>query len=203
MLAFHAPKWQTSLLATTVHRNSGLRLGCASAITPRLFLSDLFTARDASLLEKHGITHVISAIEMGDIGLPESILENNKLHICIADNPDSDLLSHFDVTTEFIRAALAENETNKVLVHCFQGISRSATIVCAYLVATDGLEAIKSIEFVQRKRGIVSPNNGFRRQLVEYGTRFVGSRSKEGKRTFKLSEGISERIRHLKTGSND
>ena len=51
-------------------------------------------------------------------------------------------------------------------VHCAQGISRSAILVCAYLVATTRMRPLEAIEYVQARRPIVSPNLGFRHQLV-------------------------------------
>ena len=48
------------------------------------------------------------------------------------------------------------------------GISRSATVVCAYLVATAKMTPDEAIVSVRAKRGIVCPNLGFRRQLEEY-----------------------------------
>jgi hypothetical protein len=46
--------------------------------------------------------------------------------------------------------------------------SRSATIVCAYLVATRGLHAPDAISFVRVRRKIVRPNMGFVRQLETF-----------------------------------
>jgi protein-tyrosine phosphatase len=87
-------------------------------------------------------------------------------------------------------------------VHCFQGISRSATVVCAYLIATKRMLGVESIEFVQAKRGIVCPNNGFRQQLVTYSHRFTAeNRKREGRGVFKLSEGIADRIRIFKSAT--
>lgn len=170
MLAFPAPKWNTALLATTVTSKSysGLKAGCASLILPRLYLSDLFTAQDEKELQRLGITHVISVLK-SPVDLPSCIPDTNRMHIRIDDIGEEAILEYLDDSTEFIRTALNENPKNKVLVHCFQGVSRSATIVCAYLIATAGMTAIESIEFAQSKRGIVSPNNGFRQQLVTYG----------------------------------
>ena len=58
------------------------------------------------------------------------------------------------------------------------GISRSATVVCAYLIATTNLSAVESIAHVQSLRGIVCPNLGFRQQLGEYAARYVEDKPK-------------------------
>lgn len=90
-------------------------------------------------------------------------------------------------------------------VHCVQGISRSATVVCAYLVATTDMTAKASIEHVQSVRGIVCPNIGFRRQLDEYSTRYVKLKPHPPQITFsevfKLG-GVTARIRKLKNAEN-
>lgn len=82
-------------------------------------------------------------------------------------------------------------------VHCFLGVSRSASVVCAYLVATEGLIPADSIAYVQSKRGIVAPNTGFRRQLEVYGAGFVGMKAK-GKSIFKTRD----RIKVLKANTS-
>lgn len=119
MLSFPAPSWKTHL--TTVAKSKekrppGSRFGrTASLIIPRVYLSDYFTARDSDELIRLGITHVISVLEQ-DPNIPECILEEQKLHLRLADSADVDILEHLDRTTDFITSALAENETNKVLV---------------------------------------------------------------------------------------
>ena len=87
-----------------------------------------------------------------------------------------------------------------------QGVSRSATVVCAYLVATTDLTAPKSIEHVQSIRGIICPNMGFRRQLDEYSTRYVKLKPRPPRTSlpdvFKMSGGgIAARIQKLREAS--
>ncbi|ROV97974.1 hypothetical protein VMCG_07061 [Cytospora schulzeri] len=64
----------------------------------------------------------------------------------------------------------AENEENpkggRVLVHCTQGVSRSATIVAAYLMWRKRETAAKVLAFMKSKRPRVHPNYGFLDQLV-------------------------------------
>ena len=90
-----------------------------SLIVPRLYLSNIFTARNAKKLKALGVTHVVSVIDQ-DPELPQS-LPLKTLHIPLADTMDSNILQYLDTTTTFIRDALAENETNVVLVRppCF------------------------------------------------------------------------------------
>lgn len=53
-------------------------------------------------------------------------------------------------------------------VHCLQGVSRSVTVVCAYLVATKWMKPGEAIAFIKARRSAACPNAGFRRQLEEY-----------------------------------
>ncbi|KAJ6561234.1 protein-tyrosine phosphatase-like protein [Mycena vulgaris] len=205
MLSFAAPTWQTAVLAQNPRRGplgSGkARIG--SLIVPHLYLSDYFTAHDDTQLAKLGITHVISILDRVPT-IPERIPQDKRLHISIADRADVDIQQYLTQTTEFISAALAESQENNVLVHCLQGISRSATVVCAYLVATTSMTATESILYVQAKRSVVCPNLGFRNQLQTWSTQFYGNNAKRsGGRVSRMTEGIAERIRELKaaTGS--
>jgi atypical dual specificity phosphatase len=54
------------------------------------------------------------------------------------------------------------------------GISRSATVVCAYLIATMRMTPYEALAAVREKRGVVSPNMGFLRQLEEYAIQVHG-----------------------------
>lgn len=54
----------------------------------------------------------------------------------------------------------------KVLVHCFMGISRSATIACAFLMLKRRLGAQEALETLRKNRSIY-PNDGFLNQLAD------------------------------------
>lgn len=68
------------------------------------------------------------------------------------------------------------------------GISRSATVVCAYLIAEKGMTATAAVEFVRVKRPIVCPNIGFRRQLDEYAVKLHGETKEEVEAQAKLGK---------------
>ena len=66
----------------------------------------------------------------------------------------------------------------RVLVHCIQGISRSVTLVMAYLIYKNKLTYDKAFNIVQSKREISSPNFGFSIQLQNFYLRLYESPSK-------------------------
>ena len=47
-----------------------------------------------------------------------------------------DLEAILPEAVEFIKQGLAASDNSKVLVHCLKGISRSASVVIAYLINT-------------------------------------------------------------------
>jgi atypical dual specificity phosphatase len=115
---FPAQNWQKALRATKASLDSSRNAAfgrLASQITPRLYLSDYWSARDTGKLESLGITHVISVVEFTP-DLPDIIPQNQRLHITLADVAEAKILNHLDATTAFILKALAENDANKVLV---------------------------------------------------------------------------------------
>ncbi|KAJ3553063.1 hypothetical protein NM688_g3818 [Phlebia brevispora] len=202
MLSFATPTTQTALLSTWKQERSLARYAArvaecskASLILPRLYLSSFRIASDEDELVTLGITHVVSVLEYP----PEYTNDKFKtLHIKIEDTLESNILEHLQTTTEFIRTALEENETNKVLVHCMMGVSRSATVVCAYLVATTPMVASEAIEFVRRKRSIVHPNNSFQQQLEKYAFEFYGKSIKTKRATkYRITDEVAEKIRRF------
>jgi len=164
----------------------------ASCVRDRLYLSDYSTANSDGELERLGVTHIISVLER-TFPSSERVPPANRLVIPVADKSSEDILTYLDATTAFIRERLAEDEANVILVHCMQGISRSATVVCAYLIATEGLEAHEAVDAVQEQRHVVCPNLGFRLQLAKYAEQYPKPNSNSS------GKGIIHRVRRLLT----
>ena len=79
-----------------------------------------------------------------------------------------------DPVIDWISAALAEGGT--VLVHCTWGKSRSVAFVVAFLIRTYGMSLDQALAYVQERRPIAKPNEGFMQhlRLYEKGMRTLG-----------------------------
>lgn len=131
----------------------------------KLYLSSESCATDIDLLEKHGI---IAIITVRDNPCELSINTTNSqlefMHVKIQDGPSVIISDHFESTREFINKMRVMGKS--VLVHCHAGISRSATIVIAYLMVENNMNLIDAYTHVKSKRKIIGPNLGFMGQLL-------------------------------------
>jgi hypothetical protein len=85
--------------------------------------------------------------------------------IAINDEAGADILIYLHGATTFLKAML---EKGSVLVHCEQGISRSASVVMAYLMRFHGMTRDEAYVHCKRRRPMVNPNPGFWDQLGQY-----------------------------------
>ncbi|KAF8227731.1 phosphatases II [Tricholoma matsutake] len=127
----------------------------------QIFIGNVTGAQSHKLRKELGITHILSVCgEYTSTG-------DNHLVIPIEDVPCVDILAHLCRACQFIEDALQQG--GRILVHCAVGISRSPTVVAAYLMKTRKMGHLNAIRFIKAKRPIVCPNHGFVRQLEVFG----------------------------------
>ncbi|XP_044280480.1 dual specificity protein phosphatase 22 isoform X1 [Varanus komodoensis] len=131
-------------------------------ILPGLFLGNFKDARDTEQLKRNNITHILS---IHDSARP--MLEGMK-YLCIpaADSPSQNLARHFKESIEFIHECRLRGES--CLVHCLAGVSRSATLVVAYVMTITAFGWEDALSVVRASRSCANPNAGFQRQLEEF-----------------------------------
>ncbi|KAF8163783.1 protein-tyrosine phosphatase-like protein [Crassisporium funariophilum] len=148
----------------------------ASEIIPRLFISDLAFAENPALLSSYRITHILSTMPDTIFRPPPSLLpvQPVRLQIRVEDLPFAELAAHLPTTTAWIQNALSSNPETRVLVHCAEGVSRSVSVVAAFLMAQYGWAPMDAVHYIKSKRRIADPNFGFIQQLHEYSRDSLG-----------------------------
>lgn len=132
-------------------------------ITPDVYITNEYTARDYDLLAKHGIKQILS------VGMELKPHETENFvtkHISVDDIPMARICDHFDDAHEFIKKG-------RTLIHCHAGISRSVSIVIAHLIKS-GMTFPQALVHVRSKRLVANPNSGFMKQLVAYSKKIHG-----------------------------
>ena len=129
----------------------------ATKITDNIYLGNLIDAQNIKELLKLDIKKVLSLISENQLlTYPKEI--EHKL-IIIPDLPKENIIQYFDECLLFL------DDNEKILVHCFAGSSRSATIVIAYIMWKYQIDFIEALQTVKKMRPIINPNYGFIRQL--------------------------------------
>uniref|UniRef100_A0A914I095 3-hydroxyisobutyryl-CoA hydrolase, mitochondrial n=1 Tax=Globodera rostochiensis TaxID=31243 RepID=A0A914I095_GLORO len=105
-----------------------------SNVSEGIYLSSQDVAQDLSLLQRHGITHILKLLDV----------------------PSDDLKKHFPRVQQFMRKAIEKK--GKVLVHCNAGISRSSALVLAYIMRFEGHSLGDALVRVREQRPTTSEN---------------------------------------------
>uniref|UniRef100_A0A8B9SQF4 Dual specificity protein phosphatase 15 n=1 Tax=Anas platyrhynchos TaxID=8839 RepID=A0A8B9SQF4_ANAPL len=121
-------------------------------------------AKDLEQLSRNKITHIVSIHES-----PQPLLQDiTYLRIPLPDTPEANIKKHFKECISFIHQCRLHG--GNCLVHCLAGISRSTTVVVAYVMAVTELSSQEVLEAIRSVRPVANPNPGFRQQLEEFGS---------------------------------
>ena len=142
-----------------------------SKIYEHLFLSDYRCASNRFMIQKYNIKKILTVAN--DLpSLHEDIVQYKTIKI--KDDSDQNLKQYFLETCKFIQESILNNDP--ILVHvyflikkkCMAGISRSASVVIAYLMFSKKMKYNEAFLFLKSKRDIICPNQGFQNQLLDF-----------------------------------
>ncbi|XP_030599622.1 dual specificity protein phosphatase 14 [Archocentrus centrarchus] len=134
-----------------------------SQVSAGLFLTDLDSALNVSVLTSRNVTLIVNASGLEHVSYPQ-LDRLQVFHVPIQDQPHAPLREYFDPVAERIN----QNQTGATLVHCTAGRSRSPALIMAYLMRSEGLSLRRAHELVLDRRPFIRPNAGFWRQLMDY-----------------------------------
>ncbi|KAF9181970.1 Dual specificity protein phosphatase 9 [Haplosporangium sp. Z 767] len=189
------PTPRLPLPGTTNHRSisayfSDYSVECGAAspytsepvrVLPNLYLGAEHNASDIKTLKRLGITFVLNvAIEIAQDdskmapastrvdGMEKS--SNGVEYRSLAwTHHQRSLLRDFPTAFALLDKAMAGNNgTGKALVHCQLGVSRSASLVIAYVMRSQGIGLTEAYDFVKQQSGVISPNMSLMYQLAEF-----------------------------------
>ncbi|KAF4142028.1 Dual specificity phosphatase catalytic domain-containing protein [Phytophthora infestans] len=157
-------KFREALMAKKFesHDNVPVAVGAVSG----LFIGSYGAAINLEALRTSNITHILCVSP----SLPLNFLEMfTYLQLQVADLNSVRISEYFDEAFSFIDRALASE--GNVLVHCFMGISRSATIILAYLIVRRDFSLADALHELRRVRPRAQPNSGFYQELMALETK--------------------------------
>mmetsp|Transcript_121232 Transcript_121232/g.354378 ORF Transcript_121232/g.354378 Transcript_121232/m.354378 type:complete len:781 (-) Transcript_121232:182-2524(-) len=144
---------------------------CSEVIPGALFISSFQVAGELESLRKHRITHIVNtAADVCQSCFPDQF---NYITYYLKDTNNEDISLLFYRTLEWIQSAISSG--GRVLVHCREGVSRSATMVIAYLMWRFSLSFEAAHEMLRKVRPICNPNTGFTFQLLLLGKKLSGT----------------------------
>ncbi|EGO02170.1 hypothetical protein SERLA73DRAFT_177969 [Serpula lacrymans var. lacrymans S7.3] len=132
-------------------------------IEGKLYLGNIQAARSSRSLSERKISHIISVCS-DQIPAEDPASGFTHLRINVEDVDHADLLIELPRACRFIDKAIHNGGT--VLVHCVQGLSRSAAVVAAYLMCTRRIRSTQALDIIRQAREQIWLNPGFQEQLV-------------------------------------
>ncbi|XP_041116976.1 dual specificity protein phosphatase 13-like [Polyodon spathula] len=155
--------------------------GHVNEVWPNIYIGDAYAARDKRTLLNLGITHIVNAAQgICQVNTGAKYYRDTQMHylgVEADDEPEFDLSPFFYPTAKFISAGLGSLQ-GKVFVNCAMGVSRSATLVLAYLMICKNVTLLDAIKAVCKHRDIF-PNSGFLSQLRQLDLTLTLERRKE------------------------
>ncbi|KAM5567984.1 protein-tyrosine-phosphatase MKP1 [Rosa sericea] len=134
-----------------------------SRIAEHIYLGSDAVAKNREVLRKNGITHVLNCVGF----VSPEYFKNDLVYktLWLKDSPSQDITSIlYDVFDYFEDV---RKQSGRVLVHCCQGVSRSTSLVIAYLMWREGQSFEDAFQYVKAARGVTNPNMGFACQLLQ------------------------------------
>lgn len=158
-----------------------------------LYLTSVYGATRDNILKRNTTLLINSAQELPKQEVPG--VESIKLYL--DDTPAALINVYFDRMADKMNEHLTRN--GKVIVHCVMGVSRSCSLVLAYLMKYKAMTLKQAFDLVSSKRSVVRPNPGFWRQLLEYEKRLNSFKSTS---SYERYQPPQQSHHHGSTGTN-
>lgn len=137
-------------------------------IMPNLYLGNINAANDINFLQKNQISSIVNC--SNEIEFHEYFKDKNTFRLSINDNKEQENIKKIQENI-FDAIKFIDNEINKkhtVLVHCYFGLMRSATVIAAYLIIKYKMSVNDAVEFLKKKNKMIFNRNYNFINILEY-----------------------------------
>lgn len=133
-------------------------------IIDNIFIGSAYNAANYNSLSENNFGLIINMThDLSNHYTSEYIYKNFPIN----DNDEENIDIYLDTAYDYIEE-YNKNTTKNILVHCYMGKSRSASIVIYYLIKKYNYTLDDAIKYIKDKRNIVNPNVNFVMQLKEH-----------------------------------
>jgi protein-tyrosine phosphatase len=137
-------------------------------IMPNLYLGNINAANDIDFLQKNQISSIVNC--SNEIEFHEYFKDKNKFRLSINDNKEQENIKKFQENI-FDALKFIDYEINKkrvILVHCYYGLMRSATVIAAYLIVKYKMSVNDAVEFLKKKNKMIFNRSYNFIEILEY-----------------------------------
>lgn len=133
-----------------------------------IFIGSVGCIGNIHALRDSGITHTLCVGAGVEAPIESLQLELGITHadIGVTDRPDIDISIIFDLCFSVFENCKSAH--GKILIYCFQGKSRSVTVLVAYLMKYYNMTFVESLKLIRQTRPSAEPNLGFIVTLRKY-----------------------------------
>ena len=133
-------------------------------IVDNLYLGNAYNASNFNQLDEFNITSILNITNE----IPNYFEEDENfdyIKISIDDINKESIINHLDIALKFLIETKKKKPNQNILVHCYMGSSRSASIILAYLIKYYHLTLEDALKLLKEKRPVVNINVDFWKDL--------------------------------------
>ena len=136
-------------------------------ILPGIYLGNAYNASNYRTIDKFNIKTIVNVSKE----LPNFFEKNTSIQyfqIPIKDDSENHLSEFIRPAIDFLDLNGPYDENNSVLIHCYMGSSRSASIVLLYLIYKYQYSYSSALELLRARRPIVNINTNFLKDIYDF-----------------------------------
>ena len=130
-----------------------------------IFIGNLICANNINELRNNSIKSILTFTSDNFFKLKNIETIEEHLIIKADDSSDFEISKSFEESFKFLDKCIKKGN---VLIHCVSGISRSPTILIAFMMKRYKKSLDEIFRIVKKKRNVINPNQGFMSQLKKF-----------------------------------